>query len=240
MMRAGPALFLATLMSGAALAAGEHDAHEPMIFWGAGAEVDGTDAGWLGDGDGTLVTWEAFAWVGGDDLKLRLEAEGKAFGGDVEESELRAFASWNIAEFWDLQAGLRHDFAPDELTWAAVGVHGMAPYFFETDAHVFVSEDGDAALRLEQSIDLAVTQDLFLQPHAEVNVFAQDAPELGIGAGFSGVEFGLQARYEFSRKFAPYADLVYERALGETASLARAAGEDVEQTTLRLGLRVRL
>lgn len=240
MMRIAPALLAAGLLSGAAFAAGEHDAHEPMIFWGAGAEVDGTDIGWLDNNGGTLVTWDAYAWVGGDDLKFRLEAEGEAFSGDVEESEMRAFASWNIAEFWDLQAGLRHDFAPDELTWAAVGVHGLAPYFFETDAHVFVSEDGDAAFRLEQSIEFAVTQDLFLKPHGEVNVFAQDVPELGVGAGVTDIELGVQARYEFSRKFAPYVDVVYERALGETAIVARAAGEDVEQTTLRLGLRVRL
>jgi copper resistance protein B len=45
-------------------------------------------------------------------------------------------------------------------------------------------------------------------------------------------------RYEITRKFAPYVDLVWERQLGETASITRAAGEDVENTTLRVGLRV--
>ena len=239
-MRTVAFALLAMLTADAALAAGEHDAHEPMIFWGAGGEVDATHVDWLSGGGGTLATWDAFAWVGGDEFKLRLEAEGETLDGDVDESELRAYASWTVGEFWDLQAGLRHDFAPNELTWAAVGVHGLAPYFFETDAHVFLSEDGDAALRLTQSIDLAVTQDLFIEPHGELNVFAQDAPRLGLGAGLSDIELGLQTRYEFSRKFAPYVDLVYERALGETASIARTTGEDVERTTLRLGLRVRL
>jgi len=240
MTRALPALLTAILMSGTAFAAGQHDPHDPMIFWGVGGDVDGTDAGWLASGDGTLLTWDTYGWVGGDDVKVRLEAEGEALDGDVETSEVRAFVSWNVAEFWDLQAGLRRDFEPDDLTWVAVGVHGLAPYFFETDAHVFLSEDGDAALRLEQSIDLAVTQDLFVEPHAEINAYAQDVPALRVGAGLANLELGLQLRYEFSRKFAPYIDLVYERAVGETASLARAAGEDVEQTTLRIGLRFRL
>lgn len=240
MTRTLPALLAVTSLAASALAAEEHGAHEPTIFWGAGAEVDGTDAGWLTGDNGTLVTWDTYAWVGGDDVKLRLEAEGETHAGDVEDSELRAFVAWNVSEFWDFQAGIRQDFYADDLTWAAVGFHGLAPYFFETDAHLFVSENGNAALRLEQSIDLAVTQDFFLEPHIEVNLFAEDVPELSIGAGVSDLELGLQARYELSRKLAPYVDLVYERALGETAIIARVAGEDVEQTTLRVGLRVRL
>jgi copper resistance protein B len=239
-MRSIPALLAATAMCGTALAAGEHGAHETTLFWGVGGEIDGTDLDWMSSGDGTLVTWDGYAWVGGDDVKLRLEAEGEAIDGDAETSEVRAFVSWNVAEFWDLQAGLRHDSEPDDLTWAAVGFHGLAPYFFETDAHVFLSEDGDAALRLEQSIEFAVTQSMFVEPHLEINAYAQDVAELGVGAGLADLELGLQLRYEISRKFAPYVDLVYERALGETAILARAAGEDVEQTTVRLGLRFRL
>lgn len=239
-MRVSPALLAAVLMSGSAFAASEHAGHGSMIFWGAGGEVDASDLDWLTSDEGTLITWDGYAWIGGDDVKLRLEAEGDSVDGDVEQAELRAFISWNVSEFWDVQAGLRHDFEPSDLTWMAVGVHGLAPYFFETDAHVFVSEDGDVMLRVEQSIDIAVTQDLFLEPHLEVNTFAQDVPELGVGAGLSDIEIGLQLRYEFSRKFAPYLDLVYERALGETAGIVRAAGEDVEETTLRLGLRFRL
>lgn len=244
MIRAGSALLAFGLTSGVALGMGGHSKgdpmNEPLIFWGAGAEIDGADTGWLDDADGTLITWDAYAWVGGDDVKVRLEAEGEALDGDVEQSEARGYLSWNVAEFWDLQAGARYDAAPDGLWWLAAGVHGMAPYFFETDAHVFVSEDGDAAVRLEQSIELAITQDIFVEPHVEMNAYAQDVPALGVGAGISDIELGLQARFEITRKFAPYIDLVYERAVGETASIARAAGEDTETTTLRIGLRVRL
>jgi copper resistance protein B len=227
---------------GTALAAGPHGkndtaAEEPALFWGAGAEVDGAELNWFEDGSGALVNWDGYAWIGGDEVKLRLEAEGAAFDGDVESAELRALISWNIADFWDFQAGLRHDFEPEGMTWVAAGFQGLAPYFFEIEARVFVSEDADVAFRFEQTYDLLITQRLILQPHVKVNAFAQDIPELAVGAGFADVEAGLQLRYEITRKFAPYIDLVYERALGETAGLMRAAGEDVEETTLRGGVR---
>lgn len=245
-LRTLPAFALAAALASPVWAHEEHaESHAmmddaPTIFWGAGAEIDGTDVGWLDDGSGTLATWDAYAWVGGDDLKLRFEAEGEAFDGDAESSEVRALMSWNVADFWDVQAGVRHDFEPEALTWAAFGVQGLAPHFFETDAHVFVSEDGDVAFRLKATYEILLTQRLILEPHVELNAYAQDIPELDVGAGLSDVEAGLQLRYEITRKIAPYVDLVYERALGETSAMAQSAGEDPEALTLRLGLRIRL
>jgi copper resistance protein B len=216
------------------------DASEPMLFWSAGADVDGSDAAWLDNGSGTLVTWDAFAWYGGDDVKLRLEAEGEALDGDVSSSELRAMLSWNASDFWDVQAGVQEDLAPDQVTWAFAGVQGLAPYFFETEARLFVSENADVALRLRQSFDILLTQSLILEPHADVIAYAQDIDRLGVGAGLSHVEAGLQLRYEFTRDVAPYIDLVTERDLGETSIITRHAGEDPSQTSLRVGLRIRL
>lgn len=238
------ACLLAFATTTAAFAAGAHSKNDPMeepvLFWGAGAEIDGADNAWFERNDGALINWDAYAWVGGDDVKFRLEAEGEALDGDVEASEIRALVSWNIATFWDLQAGIRYDTEPDGLGWAVLGVQGLAPYFFETDARLFVSENGDAALRLEQTFDLLLTQRLILQPHIEANAYAQDIPELGVGAGLAAIEAGLQLRYEFDRKFAPYVDIVYDRKLGETSQFARAAGEDPEAVSIRFGLRIRL
>lgn len=235
-------LVLAT--TSAAFATGTHSKNEAMgepdIFWGAGAEVDGADNNWFDRRDGVLVNWNAYAWIGGDDLKVRLETEGEALDGDVESSEIRALISWNIASFWDLQTGLRVDTEPRGLGWVVLGVQGLAPYFFETDARVFLSEGGEAALRFEQTFDLLLTQRLILQPHIEVNVFAQDTPALGVGAGLSDIEAGMQLRYEVSRKFAPYVDVVYDRKLGETSQITRAAGGDPEAVTVRIGLKIRL
>ena len=238
------ALIAFGLCTGSAMADGMGDmaghSGDSMLFWHAGAEVDGADAGWLGDGSGTLVNWDSFAWYGGDGTKFRLEAEGDTLDADVGSSELRAMLSWNVSDFWDLQAGLREDLAPDPFTWGFVGFQGLAPYFFETEARLFVSENADFAFRLKQSFDILFTQDLILAPHVEANAYAQDIDGLGVGAGLATIEGGLQLRYEFSREFAPYLDLVHDRAVGETAIIARKFGQDTESSTLRLGLRLRL
>ena len=62
-------------------------------------------------------------------------------------------------------------------------------------------------------------------------------PELGLGSGINDVELGLRLRYEFSRKFAPYVGVAWERKLGETAILARSEGEDVDSLSLVAGVR---
>jgi uncharacterized protein involved in copper resistance len=70
-------------------------------------------------------------------------------------------------------------------------------------AQAFLSDKGDAHLRLEGSYDQRITQRLILQPAAEVNIAAQNVPELGIGSGITDIELGLRVRYEIAREFAP-------------------------------------
>jgi copper resistance protein B len=187
--------------------------------------------------EGGLVNWEGSGWIGGDVDRLALKTEGEMQNGHVERSELWALYSRNVATFWDLQAGVRQDFDPRSTSYLVAGVQGLMPYFLETDAHVFLSAKGDVAARVEQSIDFPVSQRLILEPHLKIDISAQDVPERGIGAGFSRLEAGAQLRYEVTRAFAPYLDLVYERALGNTARLVRADGEDPGDLTLRAGIR---
>lgn len=196
------------------------------------AEIDATRI----DGE-DVFRWDGEAWIGGDINKLWFKSEGDIAGGETEEAEIQALWSRNIGAFWDLQAGVRVDLEPETTTYLALGVQGLAPYQFETEATAFISEEGDVSARLHQSLDLLLTQRLILEPHIEVEAHAQDVAERDIGAGLSSVSAGLQVRYEITRKFAPYVDLVFDRALGETASRVRASGEDVEETSLRAGLR---
>ncbi len=117
-------------------------------------------------------------------------------------------------------------------------MEGLAPYFFETNLHAFVSEQGDVSLQLRQENELFLTQRLILQPFLETSLFMQDVPYLDTGAGLSEAEIGLQLRYEFTRNFAPYARLGYERKLGETASIAIANGHDRDTINAILGVRL--
>jgi copper resistance protein B len=207
-------------------------ADKTPLFYVMRAEVHGTKI----DREG-LVTWDLSGWVGRDRDKAWLRSEGEARGGDVEEAELWGLYSRNIATFWDAQIGVRQDFEPRGTTYAVIGVNGLSRYFFETDAHLFVSHRGDVSARIEQTFDLLITQRLIAQPHLELNFSAQDVPELGLGAGLNTIEAGVQIRYEIIRKFAPYVDFNYARATGETAGLRRAVGEDPEELTVRGGLR---
>jgi copper resistance protein B len=208
-------------------------AMEAMTFHMARAEIDATQSN-----DADIVNWDGEAWIGGDRNKLWVKTEGVVADGETEDAEVQALWSRNVADFWDLQAGVRVDLEIETRTYLALGIQGLAPYQFETEATAFVSDEGDLSARLRQSFDMLFTQRLALEPHIEANVYARDDARRQLGAGLADVGTGLQLRYEITRKFAPYVDLVHERALGETAARRRAAGYETGETTLRAGVRV--
>jgi copper resistance protein B len=185
-----------------------------------------------------LFTWDVDGWIGGDTERIWLRAEGEVEDGIVGDAEAQIYYGWNVDPFWDVLVGVRQDFEPESTTYLAASIVGLAKYDFETEGTIFLSDRGDLSARFSQSFDILLTQRLIAQPYAQLDVYAQDLPELNIGAGLSEVEVGLQLRYEITRKFAPYIDAVWQRKVGESSGLARAAGEDAEQSSIRFGLRV--
>ncbi len=183
--------------------------------------------------------WDGQGWYGGDYHKVWFKSEGEgAFGKVPEQAEVQLLYSRAIDPWFNLQAGVRHDFQPDpERTHLVLGLQGLAPYWFEVDGQLFLSHKGDLTARLEAEYDQRITQKLILQPAVEFDLAAQDVPELGIGAGLSSAEAGLRLRYEFIPEFAPYVGVEYERKLGDTADFARAAGDDVGGWAFLIGLR---
>lgn len=183
--------------------------------------------------------WDGEAWIGGDINRLTLKSEGEgAFGRRVESAEVQALYSRAVDPYWNLQAGVRQDLGRGpRRTYATIGVEGLAPYWFETEAALFLSNKGDLLARIEGYYDQRLTQSLVLQPRAELNLAAQDIPENGIGAGLSDIELGLRLRYERTREFAPYLGVSWERALGDTADYARASGEDTGGFSFVMGVR---
>ena len=146
----------------------------------------------------------------------------------------RAFAPW-----WDLIAGVRHDFKPgDSQDFLAIGVMGLAPYKFEVEATAYLGERGQTAARFEVEYETLLTNRLILQPQIEVNLYGKDDLRRGIGSGLSTAEAGLRLRYEFTRQFAPYIGIVHERAFGRTADFRRDEGEDADDTRLVAGVRI--
>ncbi len=186
--------------------------------------------------DGYL--WDLQGYYGGDINKFWFKSEGEgSFGEPIEDAEIQALYSRAIAPFFDLQAGVRQDLTGPERTHAVVGIQGLVPYMFELDGAAFLSNKGDLTARIEAEYDQRITQRLILQPRAEVNLSAQDIPELGIGAGFDTVELGMRLRYEIAREFAPYIGIEQEWKLGDSRDFARADGEDPSVTNYVVGVR---
>lgn len=183
--------------------------------------------------------WEGEAWTGGDIDRALIRTEGEGeFGGEVESAEVQVLYARALDPWWNLVAGLRQDFRPGpQRTYAALGVEGLAPYWFHAGATAFLSDKGEAHLRLEASHDTRITQRLILQPRAEADLALQDVPALGLGSGVTQVELGLRLRYELERRLAPYVGIVWERKLGRTARLTRAAGEDPSRLSGVVGIR---
>ena len=213
------------------------DKHEPAFSRVIVDEFEARDAD-----EGTVAALEAAAWYGGDLNKLYLSTEGERLmdnGGETEGFETRV--AWNraFAPFWDWQLGARRDWQPDDPNrdWASFGVQGLAPYLFESEATLFVGEEGLTNLRLEAEYEILFTQKLILVPAVEANFYGKEDEELGIGEGLTDIEAGLRLRYEIRREFAPYIGVNWERQFGDTAAKTRGAGDDVSETTLVAGVR---
>ncbi len=185
------------------------------------------------------MLWDVQAWIGSDYNKLWFKSEGEWLTGEekFEEAQTELFYSRNIGSFWDAQIGVRHDFKPDpDRTFAALGVQGLAPYWFEMEATAYVSEDGDISAALEAEYDLLLSQRLILQPRFETSIALQAVEEYGVGQGINDIELGLRLRYEIRRKFAPYIGVSWNRKLGETADLAKIDSEDTDVTSFVVGV----
>ena len=190
-----------------------------------------------GDGDDPFV-WEGEAWIGKDLNKLWLKTEGERVGGKTEEAELHVLYSHAIAPYWDVQAGFRRDFKPVTRDWAPVGIKGLAPYFFETDAALFVGEEGRTSVRLKAEYEIMLTQKTVLSPEIEINVYGKDDPESGIGSGLSDTSLGLRLRHEFKREFAPYIGVDWTRYYGGTADYIAEEGGDASDVRWVAGVRI--
>lgn len=188
--------------------------------------------------DGGAFEWDVHGWIGGDSERVWLRSEGEYHDGRTETAEAQLYYGWNVDEFWDVLVGVRHDVQPDARTYAAVGLVGMTEYFLETEATLFVSDEGRVSARFEQHVEFNLTQRLILAPSWELNAIAQDDPARGLGAGLTDIELTLQLRYEIAREFAPFVEIAWERRLGETAQIARASGDGAEDTTIRAGLKI--
>ena len=197
-----------------------------QLEWQAGKGADG-------------LSIDSRGWVGRDRDRLWLRAEGDGENGRVGEAQTHVLYGRQFSRWWDVVAGVRQDFRPGPAqTWAAFGVQGLAPYWFEIEATGYVGASGRTHARFEVEYELLLTNRLVLQPLLEAEIAGKSDPERGVGAGLSTTNVGFRLRYEFKREVAPYVGVSWNSKWGKTADFAEAAGERPGGARFVTGLRL--
>lgn len=208
---------------------------EPVI-WGVQAEQLEYR---LSDGEDVLA-WDADAIAGTDELRvvLRSEAEYGLDSDTFETLENQLRLQKPVSDFFDAVAGVRVDTpkGPDRV-YGVIGLHGLAPQWFEIDADLFVSDE--VAFRFEAEYEALITNRLILIPSIEADLPLTDDRAIGVGAFGPKIELGARLSYDLvDRTVSPYVGVHYERVFGETADLARDEGEGVDAFAIVFGTRI--
>lgn len=189
--------------------------------------------------DGSGQAWAVQGWYGNDSDKLWLRSEGGRSRGRIEDGDVEALWSHAVASFWNTQLGARQDLGDGPSRhWAAFGIQGLAPYWFDLEATGYVGPSGRTAARLRVEYELLFTQRLILQPEFELNAYGRSDPARRLGGGLSDAQFGLRLRYEIRRQFAPYLGVVWTRRFGGTADFARDNHQPIFDRQWVAGVRI--
>jgi copper resistance protein B len=181
--------------------------------------------------------WEIEGGYGNNRDKVWLRTEGERSRGRLESADAELLWQHAVAAFWDTQLGVRTDTGMGaDRQWAAFGIQGLAPYWFELEATGYVGPAGRTAARLRVDYELLFTQRLVLQPELEVNAYGKADPARGLGSGLSDTSLALRLRYEIQREVAPYIGWVWTRRFGRTAD----PGEGAFEWRWLAGVRVQL
>lgn len=175
-------------------------------------------------------------WLYGSDYnKLAILAEGELIGNDTEGAEIQFLYSKYLSGFWDARFGLRQEIKPESETSLIVGVEGLAPYWFDVGASLYLSENGDASAELELAYEMQLTQQLVMQFYTNAGFNAYSDQDNNVGSGLSEADYGVQLRYEFNRHVAVYLDWNQVRAFGDSKDYLISNSEDYSESSLRLG-----
>ncbi|MEG2636790.1 MAG: copper resistance protein B [Acinetobacter sp.] len=198
------------------------------------------------DGEGALKS-ELETRIGTDENKIFIKAHVDKHESHDAEYDAKLLYSRMISDFWDAQIGARyrsekvelndHRKDTEENVDAVIGLHGMAPYFFETDAYVYAGADNYAAFSLETERDLLLTQKLIFKPYLDMNIIFSDDSKYAKKSGLSSAAAGLETRYEISKKVMPYVDIAYEYSKGNEATAWQAESDEEKGWQYGMGLR---
>jgi len=196
-----------------------------------------------GVSDPGAIRYDLQGWYGGDIRKLWIKSESRlpSLPGGAREFEGQVLYSRLATAFFDVQGGVRYSPAlagTPSRTYLALGLQGLAPYSYDVEPTLFLSQRGIPSFRFTGSYDFRLTQRFVLQPRVEINLSAfEDAP-IGVGAGLSDAEAGLRLRYQLDREIAPYVGVDWMSSFGRTRFFTVRDGNPASQAPLVAGLRL--
>lgn len=193
--------------------------------------------------EGRPINVEALAWYGDADDRVWIRAQSEqATTTPLGEAEVQVLYGKLVDPFWDAVIGLRADkhWGDDDpgRVQLAVGFIGLAPYRFELEPTLFVSQRGQLSARLEASYQVLITQRLIAEPEFEINAALQRVPDFEVASGINDYEVGVRLRYEFHRQFAPYVGWSQSRRVGGSTDIAREHGDPVSESRFVAGFRI--
>jgi len=193
---------------------------------------------WQTSEHGSDAGLHVVAWVGRERNRLWLRGEAASEGGHTDEAQAHVLWGRQVNRWWDVVAGVRQDMQPgDAQTWAAIGVQGLAPYWFDIEATAYVGASGRTQFKVDADYELLLTNRWILQPRFEASLAGKSDPDRQLGAGLMSTDVGLRLRYEIRRELAPYAGVMWRNKWQGTADLAEEADEPTGGARFVAGLR---
>jgi len=180
------------------------------------------------DGKGNLGT-KLETLIGTDENRLFIEANSEKSESNDPKYAVSALYSRNVAPFWDVQAGVRYsedkNNSSSDRVDGVIGILGLAPYFFETQAYLYGGENNFWGASFELDRDLLLTQKLITQPYIEADVIFSDDSNYAAKSGLSELKTGIKTRYEITKRIKPFIDVAYQYEKGQKATSMQEATE---------------
>ncbi len=214
-------------------------AYAEALIWGV--QVDRLEHRFTDKTQSDALAWDGRATIGTDELKFVARSQGEytTRNDRYETLETQLRLQKPISKFFDAVTGLRLDTpgARKNRVSGVLGVHGLAPQWFEVDADLFVSNRPSA--RFEVEYEALITNYLILTPSIEFDLPIRDDPAYEVAAWGPTLEVGARLRYDLvDRAVAPYLGVHYERSFGGTLDIKEAEGEQGDVLFFVAGVRL--
>jgi copper resistance protein B len=187
----------------------------------------------------TSGQYELKFWYGNDYNRLYLNTSGEFEQDKLQQASTSAMWWRPFSAYWNTTFGLKQEYTADnnDQTWLGGGISGLAPYWFDVEAGIYASTQGNTQLELSASYDLNINQKWILQPEIELLAYGKTHAEHRYGAGLAQVNTGLRLRYEITPQLAPYIGFEHARVVGKTARFYKDREDDSRHSKILLGLR---